>query len=47
MTKLPQAPPRPGSSEVNNIRNEHPDLICRAEGNEGGSAPAPVERNLF
>jgi putative SOS response-associated peptidase YedK len=35
------------SREVNNIRNEHPDLICRAEDNEGGSAPAPVERVLF
>jgi putative SOS response-associated peptidase YedK len=37
----------PVSREVNNVRNEHPDLICRAEGNEGGSAPAPVERELF
>jgi putative SOS response-associated peptidase YedK len=35
------------SHKVNNVRNEHPDLICRAEGNEGGSAPAPVERELF
>jgi putative SOS response-associated peptidase YedK len=32
---------------VNNLRNECPDLICRAEGNVGGSAPAPIERELF
>jgi hypothetical protein len=37
----------PVSREMNNVRNEHPDLICRAEDNEGGSAPAPVERELF
>ena len=34
------------SREVNNVRNENPDLICRVEDNEGGSAPAPVEREL-
>jgi hypothetical protein len=42
-----KAPGYPASRDVNNVRNESPDLINRAGANEGGSAPAPMERELF